>query len=90
MTRKELLLFVKRDTGYSIPEIAEILDSITTNIGNTLIDGEDVRIEEFGSFRVKDTPQRRICNVNTGEYQMTKPHKRIEFKPCKELHDAIW
>lgn len=90
MNKSELIIYVKRDTGYDINVISDILDSITTNIGNALIDGDSVTISQFGSFKVKNMAQRRICNITTGEHQLTKPHKKIDFKPCKELKEIIW
>lgn len=90
MTQRELHKIIKKETGYSIKEIKIIIDSFTTNIGNALIDGEEVSIPSFGSFKVKTISSRRIKNVSTGEYQVTKVRNKIDFKACKELHDAIW
>ena len=90
MTQRELHKIIKKETGYSIKEIKTILDSFTTNIGNALIDVETVSLPSFGSFRVKTISSRRIKNVSTGEYQLTQARNKIEFRACKELHDAIW
>lgn len=77
------------DTCIEEEAIEKILDSITTSIGNALILGEDVKITEFGTFKIKEVMPRRIKNVNTGEYQITDFRRKINFSPSRELKNAI-
>lgn len=89
MTGKELVLLVRRDTGLSEKVVKEVLDSITTNIGNCLINEESVRIKYFGTFEVKQRGFRRIINISTGEEDIAGGTNYIKFNPCKELKEAV-
>ena len=89
MNGKELIILVKRDTGFDEQEIKEILDSITTNIGNCLVNEEDVKITNFGTFKIKSRAARTIVNVATGEEMIARGGNYIKFNPCRELKDAV-
>ncbi len=89
MTTRELIILVKRDTGFEESEIKEILESITTNIGNCLVKEEDVKVTNFGTFNIKRHTPRRIVNIATGEEDVTRGSNYIKFNPCKELRDAV-
>lgn len=89
MNKQELLNEVESKTGYELDVIDEILDSLTTVIGNSLIDGNDVEIEDFGIFQNKTWKGRNIKNVNSGKITKTQDSRVIRFQPTKELRDAI-
>ena len=89
MTKKELIRFVAIETGFSNDEVSNVLDSITTTIGNSLIGGEEVKISEFGTFKIKEVASRRNINIATGEEQYTRESHVIKFLPCGELKNAV-
>lgn len=89
MTKKELIKFVAIETGFSNDDISHILDSITTAIGNSLIEGEEVKITEFGTFKLKKYSPRNNINIATGEKRLTKQCHLIKFVPCLELKNAV-
>ena len=89
MNTKELVRRIVKETGHSNEEVTAILDTMTTIIGNALIDEEDVRLTAFGTFKNQEWKSRKIWNVGTGEYMNTKPSHRIVFVPSYELKDAI-
>lgn len=89
MTKKELIKFVAIETGFSNDDISYILDSITTTIGNSLIEGEEVKITEFGTFKLKNYSPRNNINIATGEKRLTKRCHLIKFVPCLELKNAV-
>ena len=89
MTKEELIREVGIETGYPNEAITEILESITTVIGNTLISGEDVSIFRFGIFKTQIRKGRNIRNIRTGEYQMSKDVRVVKFQPTRELKQAL-
>ena len=89
MNTDELIKKIVADTGSSNEEVEAILDSMTTIIGNTLIEGSDVKLNSFGTFKSQEWVSRKIKNIITGEYTYTKPSHRIIFKPSTELKEAI-
>ena len=89
MNTKELVKRISKETGVSKDEVANILDTMTTIMGNALIDEEDVRLTAFGTFKNQEWKSRRIKNVVTGEYTTTKVSRRIVFVPSSELKEAL-
>lgn len=89
MTKKELIRYTSLDTGLSQEDVEAMLDSITTVIGNALIIGEDVKITEFGTFKIKEVSARRNTDISTGETRITKISHVIKFVPCIELKNAV-
>ena len=89
MNTKELVSRIANETGYSKKEVKVILNTMTTIIGNALIEEEDVRLIAFGTFKNQEWKSRRIKNVVTGEYTTTKKSHRIVFVPSSELKEAL-
>lgn len=89
MNTKELVRRIVDETGHSPDEVNSILDTMTTIIGNALINEEDVRLTAFGTFKNQEWKSRKICNISTGEYVNTKPSHRIVFVPSGELKEAV-
>lgn len=89
MNLQELTKKVKEETGYSKKEIKEIIDAATTCIGNSLIDGEDVRIYKFGAFEIRHFGARNVRSIKTGEIINARGYNKIVFVPTGELKEAI-
>lgn len=89
MTKNDLIKEVGLDTGYSNEVVATILDSITTQIGNALINGDNVSIFRFGVFKTRIRKGRNIVNINSGKSQKTRDVRVISFRPTKELKEAV-
>lgn len=89
MTKKELAISIRNETGYPISEIKAIIEAMTTAIGNSLIHGEQVKIQDFGTFKTKEVSSKGFINISTGEYETTRSYTRISFIPCTELKEAL-
>ena len=89
MTKEDLIKEVGIETGYSNEVVTDVLEAITTVIGNTLINGEDVSIFRFGVFKTQIRKGRKIMNVRTGKHQISKDVKVIKFQPTRELKEAV-
>lgn len=80
---------IRNQTGYAKKDIKIILDAFTTCVGNSLIEGEDVHLYRFGTFKVKQIKGRNIRNVVTGELSWARDYNKIVFEPTGELRNAI-
>lgn len=89
MRINELITMVSKETGINKKDVKLIIESMTTCIGNSLIDGEDVQLYRFGNFKIKDVKGRKICNVSTKKLSYSKDFKKIVFEPSTELKKAI-
>ena len=88
----------------TFPELAELL-SVATNtskrmselalremfavISGKLLEGESVKIDGLGVFKVTEVNSRRSVNVNTGEAIEIPGHGKISFVPDKRLAEAV-
>ncbi len=88
----------------TFPELAELL-SVATNtskrmselalremfavISGKLLDGESVKIDGLGVFKVTEVNSRRSVNVNTGEAIEIPGHSKITFVADRRLAEAV-
>ena len=88
----------------TFPELAELL-SVATNtskrmselalremfavISGKLLEGESVKIDGLGVFKVTEVNSRRSVNVNTGEAIEIPCHSKITFVADKRLAEAV-
>jgi integration host factor subunit alpha len=70
-------------------ESAQIIDTLFELIKQSLQSGEDVLINGFGKFSVKERHQRIGRNPQTGEPVTLPPGKVVTFKCSGILRDAI-
>ena len=88
----------------TFPELAELLSAATNTskrmselalremfalISSKLVDGESVKIDGLGVFKVTEVSPRRSVNVNTGETIEIPGHGKISFVPDKRLAEAV-
>ena len=88
----------------TFPELAELL-SVATNtskrmselalremfavISGKLLEGESVKIDGLGVFKVTEVNSRRSVNVNTGEAIEIPGHSKITFVADRRLAEAV-
>lgn len=66
-----------------------VIDTVFTEIGQSLASGEDVTIKDFGIFRVKPTAAREIKSPRTGELVPIDASRRLVFKVGATLKDSV-
>jgi DNA-binding protein HU-beta len=65
------------------------MDSLTKNIITALQNGEEVRLSNFGIFKINKRKERTGVNPRTGE-KIKIPAKKIPvFSPSKSLKEAV-
>ena len=65
------------------------VDSVFATIGEALANGNEVRIEGFGTFGARNRPTRTGRNPRTGEATSISASKSPSFKAGKALRDAV-
>lgn len=88
----------------TFPELAELLSAATNTskrmselalremfavISGKLLDGESVKIDGLGVFKVTEVNSRRSVNVNTGEAIEIPGHSKITFVADRRLAEAV-
>jgi integration host factor subunit alpha len=89
LTRAHLAEAVYQEVGLSRSESAELVDSILTEIGDSLVSDGVVKISSFGTFSVRQKGRRIGRNPKTGEEVPIMPRKVLVFRASQVLKDRI-
>ena len=89
LTRAHLAEAVYQEVGLSRSESAQLVDSILTEIGDSLVADGIVKISSFGTFSVRRKGQRIGRNPKTGEEVPILPRRVLVFRPSQVLKDRI-
>lgn len=89
VTRKELALTVNEKLGISQRNAAEMVDTVFATMKNTLINGESLKLVQFGTLSVRAKAPRRGRNPRTGESMTITKRKMVSFRPSKRLRERL-
>jgi integration host factor subunit alpha len=89
LTRADLAEAVYQEVGLSRSESAQLVDTILTEIGDSLVKEGIVKISSFGTFSVRRKGQRIGRNPKTGEEVPILPRSVLVFRPSQVLKDRI-
>ena len=76
-------------TGATKSQIITIVNALITRAGDSLKNGEDVRLNNLGTFSLKHRDARMGRNPATGEQVQITAKTSIKFKATKSLADAV-
>lgn len=89
MNKQELITFVAKKTGVTIKETSLVLTAILETIRDTVAEGDEVKLVDFGVFKTKIFKERNGRNPKSGE-SMIIPAKRVPtFTAGKLLKDSV-
>ncbi|NOU20972.1 MAG: HU family DNA-binding protein [Methyloglobulus sp.] len=89
MTKLELIAAIAEMSKLSKADAGRALDALTKTIEATLKAGDSITLVGFGTFAVKDRPERTGRNPQTGREITIAASKVPGFKPGKGLKDAV-
>ena len=80
MTKADIIERIHRGTGRTRKHSSGIFESVITIMKNVLESGEDVKIERFGKFVIREKSDRDGRNPLTGEAVTIKARRVTTFK----------
>jgi integration host factor subunit alpha len=89
LTRAHLAEAVYQEVGLSRSESAELVDSILSEISDSLVNDGVVKISSFGTFSVRQKGRRVGRNPKTGEEVPIMPRRVLVFRASQVLKDRI-
>ncbi len=90
MNKTELIAAITEKTGFTKKDAEQALNSVVEVITEALVKGEKVQIVGFGSFEVKDRPERIARNPQAPDQEITIPASKAPvFKAGKSLKEAV-
>ena len=89
MKKAELISAVAEKAGIEKKNAEKAVNAVIDTIKESLAKGEGVQLIGFGSFEVRERPERQSRNPQTGETITVPATKAPAFKAGKALKDAV-
>jgi len=89
MNNSDLADVIAAEQGIAKTDARKIVDAVFAAIGDAAAKGEEVSLNGFGKFKVKDSPEREGRNPATGEAMTIKASKKLTFTVAKAIKDKL-
>lgn len=89
MNNNDLADVISTDAGVSKADARKLVDAVFSAISDAASKGEEVSLNGFGKFKVKDSPEREGRNPATGEPMTIKASRKLAFTPAKAVKDKL-
>ncbi|WP_333836796.1 HU family DNA-binding protein [Novosphingobium sp.] len=89
MNTTELVDAVAASQGIAKAEVRKTVDAVLAAIADAATQGEEISLNAFGKFKVKDVPAREGRNPSTGEPIQIAASRKLSFAPAKALKDKL-
>ena len=86
MNNSDLAENVAAQTGSTKADARKAVDAVFAAITEAVAKGEEISLNGFGKFKVKDTPARDGRNPATGETIKIAASKKLSFAPANEIN----
>jgi nucleoid DNA-binding protein len=71
------------------PNVTDMVNNMLRSISTALVNGEDVTIQNFGSFRVEKTTIRHVYDFKQKKVVPYDGHYKIKFRPAKAVEKIL-
>lgn len=89
LTRKDLAREINETMGFSQRGAGELVDTFFAALKKTLLDGESVKLVQFGTFTVRKKAARKGRNPRTGDTMEISKRSMVSFRPSKLVREKI-
>jgi len=89
MNNGELIDNVASAHGLSKADAKKVVDGVFAAIADAAAKGDEVSINGFGKFKVKESAAREGRNPATGETIQIAASKKLAFAPAKAIKDKL-
>ncbi len=89
MNNSDLADSVAAANDLSKADARKLVDAVFVAIADAAAKGEEVSLNGFGKFKVKDSPAREGRNPSTGAPIQIAASKKLTFAPAKAVKDKL-
>ncbi|GGE10869.1 integration host factor [Aureimonas endophytica] len=89
MNNSDIAAVVAEEHSIAKAEAKAIVDRVFAALAEAAARGEEVSINGFGKFKVKEAAAREGRNPSTGETIQIAASKKLGFTPAKALKDRL-
>ncbi|WP_088183813.1 HU family DNA-binding protein [Sphingobium sp. Z007] len=89
MNNSDLADYLAETAGTTKVDARKLVDGLFTAIADAAAKGEEIALNGFGKFKVKDSPAREGRNPATGQTITIAASKKLTFTPAKAIKDRL-
>lgn len=89
MNNNDLADTIASDAALSKADARKIVDGVFAAIADAAANGDEISLNGFGKFKVKETPAREGRNPSTGATIQIAAAKKLTFAPAKAVKDKL-
>ena len=89
MNNNDLADYVASETGGTKADARKLVDLVFAAITEAAAKGDEISLNGFGKFKVKDSPAREGRNPANGETIQIAASKKLAFTPAKAVKDRL-
>ncbi len=89
MNNSDLADRIATSHDVSKADARKLVDGVFAAIVEAAVAGDEIAINGFGKFKVKDSPAREGRNPATGEAMQIAASKKLGFAPAKAVKDKL-
>ena len=89
MNNADLAEKLAEANGLTKADARKVVDGVFAAIADAAAKGDEIAINGFGKFKIKDTPEREGRNPATGATIKIAASKKLTFTPGKAVKDAL-
>jgi DNA-binding protein HU-beta len=89
MNNTDLADVVAAANALTKADARKYVDAVFATIADAAAKGDEVSLNGFGKFKVKDTPAREGRNPSTGATIQIAASKKLGFAPAKAVKDKL-
>lgn len=75
--------------GLAKSDAKKVIEAVLANITAAVASGEEVSLNGFGKFKLKESPERQGRNPSTGDAITIAASKKMTFAPAKQARDRV-
>ena len=83
----DIVSYVSNKSGINVNKTAEIVDLFFDLISNNLVNKQEVKVKDLGTFFVKQKKERVGRNLKTGDVITITSRNSVLYKPAKKMKD---
>ena len=89
MNTADLAESVAKGHGLTKTDARKIVDAVFEAIADAAAKGDEISLNAYGKFKIKDTPAREGRNPSTGATIQIAAARKLTFAPAKAVKDKI-
>ena len=89
MNNTELSEQIAGSQDLSKADARKIVDAVFAAIADAAAKGDEIALNGFGKFKVKDSPAREGRNPSTGATIQIAASRKLSFAPAKAVKDKL-